>query len=140
MDTGVAKLADFGLSKTIASLAPIISAHRMAQHPTDASKFPEGATGLNESSGSQALGVQASGASFVSAGKRGSGANVSRHKIVQLVSPSPKGTYDGCAFIMFPPRRVSCFIPQMFSHKKVCCMALFCSDLCSLLSALGFHL
>jgi hypothetical protein len=78
LDTGVAKLADFGLSKTIASLAPKIR---------EGSKLPR----QSESSGTP--GVEASCVSLASATARG--ANGSKHKIVQLVSPSRKGTFDG---------------------------------------------
>lgn len=79
LDTGVAKLADFGLSKTIASLAPNV-------HHADAA--------LQDGEGTSTLGVEASGGSVVSAATRGG--HGSKHKIVQLVSPSRQGTVDMC--------------------------------------------
>lgn len=80
LDTGVAKLADFGLSKTIASLAPNV-------HHAEAT--------LQDSEGAATLGMEASGGSVVSAATRGG--HGSKHKIVQLVSPSRQGTVDMCA-------------------------------------------
>lgn len=78
LDTGVAKVADFGLSKTIASLAP---------------KFPEGSQVMGEFDAPEGAGAEPSRASLASATARGS--NGSRNKIVPLVSPSRKGTFDG---------------------------------------------
>ena len=81
LDTGVAKLADFGLSKTIASLAPKL--HQDESAPRDSEGVPP-------------LGVEASAGSLVSAATRGS--HGSKHKIVQLVSPSCKGTVESVSY------------------------------------------